>query len=356
LFLFGKSDRKIKFLKGGEQIKSLEKTLNNFLNKKLIYCDIGSGPRGAIEPWSSYRSLFHQIGFEADNERFDTLKARKSENETILNYAIYSENKKVNFNLAKNVEAYSILPPNMEFHSKFPEADRCEQTKVVPLQAVTLDSLYQKKIICSPDFAKIIVNGAEMDVLIGGRKALGHVLGIQIAIEFEPFWKGESTFPEIDFIIRKDLGLEIQDIRKYHFKYREGVGYGGKKGKLAFCDALYFRSPEGVLDICRDESKEKAYNSIVMACVMSMVYGYADYPLHLLNLPDVKNYLSDHDINELLVIIKEHFKELSLPSFPGKGKLAEVIAVLNSLFTSYNGWKLKEHTHLGLKKKFSVFY
>ena len=54
------------------------------------------------------------------------------------------------------------------------------------INTTTLDNLYHSSIIRELDFLKLDVQGAELDILQGGRDIINdNVLGIQIEVEFK---------------------------------------------------------------------------------------------------------------------------------------------------------------------------
>ena len=259
--------------------------LKSLQNKKLHYVDIGAGSPGAKEPWLSYRPLIKTISFEADRERVRALAAKDNPDETVIHAALYSCETEKMLRITHQPSAISMLQPNMELRNKFPESGYYEIFKEIPIACKTLDSFN-----LDTDFVKIIVNGVEDHVLKGGKKTLEQAVGLQIAVEFDTLFQGESLFCKINELVNS-LGLQLQDIEKHYMKYTEGVGYGHPKGRLVFGDVLYFRPPEQVVEMSEDK--------IIAAIIMGAIYGYSDYPLRIARM---KGWL------KVERIIKRHFK------------------------------------------------
>jgi hypothetical protein len=205
------------------------------------------------------------------------------------------------------------------------------------------------------DFIKIDVQGAELDILKGGETFLReHILGIEIEVEFQSLYKGQSLFSGADIYIRDSLGLQIWDIRKTYWKYEVGINVGSAKGQLIFGDALYFRSPSEILSLCSHFDKKEASNKILMACLMGIIYGYLDYSLCLLNQSSIGEYL-DKDVIEGWKILVLHYGRRLKYTGKGAGKLADILNILYRICQpTHEGWASDGH-HLGTRKKYGVF-
>ena len=318
--------------------------LINLMPRKLIYCDVGAGALGARKPWKTHRSLFKSINFEPTAERLSKLIRKTTSGDDVHACGIYSKRSDLDFHYCGNGSgtANSFLPVDIAFRNQFPQPEIFEQTHSKKMKVYALDNLP----IGDVDFCKIIVNGAEMDVLEGGLSTLNNIVGLEMASEFRPLWLGESRFSEIDIFIRKHFGLEIQDIERHYYKYNEGVGYGSSKGQLVYGTMLYFRPPADVVRM----GEEKA----IMAVVMGVVYGYADYALKILSLIPNTEPSSCFRLQKLEELVKHHFKGFTIPEFKGKGRIFEVLELLAWMFRPANGWKYQD-THRGNRKKYGVW-
>ena len=57
-----------------------------------------------------------------------------------------------------------------------------------------------------------------------------NIIGLQVEVEFKEIYNNQPLFAEVDLYIRKIFGLELFDIRKVYWKYKEGRGIGPNKG------------------------------------------------------------------------------------------------------------------------------
>lgn len=335
-------------------VKSCINRILPILPRNLIYCDVGAR-WGIGDPWKSFQVLLELLRFEPDQDEYEVLMKNKGAHDMIYQYALYKESKNVSLNLTKSRGCSSLYEPNHDFLKNYTDSKRFEVEDVVTVKATSLDALYQDMVFSNMDFIKIDVQGAELDILKGGESFLReHVVGIEIEVEFQPLYKGQPLFSDVDAYIRDSLELQIQDIRKTYWKYPVGVDVGAAKGQLIFGDALYFRSPYEILSWCTQFQKDEAANKILMACLMGIVYGYSDYSLCILNQSSIDDFL-DHDMIDIWKsLILQYGKRLR---YPGKG--THILAALFNYFYRicqpiHEGWASFGH-HLGTRKKFGVF-
>jgi len=335
-------------------MKSLINDISLLMPRKLMHCDVGAR-WGIDKPWQSFRSLIDLLSFEPDKEEYELLMKNKSPEDMIYQYALYKESKSASLNLTKSRGCSSIYKPNYDFLKNYADSKRFQIEDVVTVTTASLDSLYNGSVISNMDFIKIDVQGAELDILNGGKTFLReHILGIEIEVEFQPLYKEQPLFSDIDAYIRNSLKLQIQDIRKTYWKHPAGIGIGAVKGQLIFGDALYFRSPYEILSWCSHFDKREGSNKVLMACLMGIVYGYLDYSLCLLNQSSIKDYLDQDTIDSWRALIMHYGKGLKYNGM-GADQLAAIINILYRLFQpTHEGWASIGH-HLGTRKKFGVF-
>lgn len=335
-------------------MKSLMKNILPIMPRNLIHCDVGAR-WGIDKPWKSFRDLIDLLSFEPDKEEYESLMKNKDANDMIYQYALYKESKNISLNLTKSRGCSSLYKPNHDFLRNFPDLKRFEIEDVVTVTATSLDALYRDRVFSNMDFIKIDVQGAELHILKGGETFLrGHILGIEIEVEFQSLYKEQPLFPDVDIYIRDSLELQIQDLRKAYWKYPVGINVGAAKGQLIFGDALYFRSPYEILSWCSRFDKNEASNKILMACLMGIVYGYLDYSLCLLNQSSIGDFLDQDVIDSWKTLVLHYGKSLK---YTGKGadKLAAVFNILYRICQpTHEGWASNGH-HLGTRKKFGVF-
>jgi hypothetical protein len=91
-----------------------------------------------------------------------------------------------------------------------------------------------------PDYLKLDVEGAELQVLEGGERATRNTLVLDLEVEFAPLRAGQPLFAEVDTYLRGH-GWKLLGIRRVHWRRNAGLdprgtGFGGQ---LTQADALY---------------------------------------------------------------------------------------------------------------------
>lgn len=335
----------------------MKKTISKFSNhfdRNFILFDVGA--RGGIQqPWSFFDPLIEVTSFEPDETEYRQLTKKKTKGR-VFNYALYKKTQNISLNLTRQRGCSSIYEPNFDMLNNFHGSSDFEVEGTERVEAISLDELSRKEKISNIDFIKIDVQGAELDVLKGGKKLLNEqILGIELEVEFQKLYKDQPLFADIDVFIRNELELDLQDLKKYYWKYPEGVNYGSAKGKLIFGEALYFRTPDNVLKLCEKKPEQEAKEKLIMAIFMGIVYGYIDYPLTILSRSKTRKFFKKEQIIELENIIKSYGKGLR---YTGRfaPHFSEIFRLLYRLFQpTHEGWGSIGQP-LGTRKKMRTFY
>jgi FkbM family methyltransferase len=121
------------------------------------------------------------------------------------------------------------------------------------VQTVGLDELE----LGLADFLKVDVDGAEIDVLNGGRELLKSVLGVEVEVHFAAI-RTADAFADVDTLMRES-GFALYDLevtryaraalpssQLYDLRDSLGQPVAGptEDGQVMFGNALYFRDPE----------------------------------------------------------------------------------------------------------------
>lgn len=303
--------------------KTFARKLRALMPRPLELLDVGASG-GFEEPWLSFRELVQCVSYDGVPDSSDV-------EETIL----YKKSCPVELNITNSWGYTSLYKPNNNFTRDFPSASDLFVKETKHAEAKALDDLGVGRI----DFANIDVQGADLDVLIGGKESLKSLVGLQIEVEFQPLYQGQPMFSDVDKYVRENLKLELHDIYHYYWKYTAGQGFGPTKGKLICGDALYLKSPNDVV----------AYDDvglIFMACIVGCVYGYFDYVLAILE----KTYRH----RDLKKLVHDYSKSFRYRGFAHK-KLATLFHILHkTCHPDYKGYATVGHW-LGNRKRFGMF-
>ncbi|MGQ9837843.1 MAG: FkbM family methyltransferase [Cyanobacteriota bacterium] len=257
-------------------------------------CSIGAAIYEEDDFEKSWYSLGNKLtiwGFEPNPYQFQKLvqhyqELRPNYNVVYINKAVSRKSEPVILNITYFPACSSIYQPNdslcdrISLYSStnvgkeyFDKMSLLTQVvSKVQLQCTTLDDEIPEGTVI--DFLKIDVQGADLDVLIGGEKnILPNLLAIQIEIEFSPLYLDQPLFGDIDCYLRK-FGFSMLDFRTVRrlrsmtpvFKTKNR----GYSGQMLWGDAIYFRD---LISYPDSHPLKTEKNLLKLACVLSCLWG-----------------------------------------------------------------------------------
>jgi FkbM family methyltransferase len=303
----------------------------------LVLVDVGAS--GGLQPnWRRAQPHLRVIGFEPDQRALAALTSESPPSATYLGTGLYHERTSLDLFLTHDQTASSVLPPNLEFLNRFPEASRFKIVDTVRIDVDTLDHQLEEHDIHDVDFIKLDTQGSELSILRGSQSTLSEsVFGLEVEVEFQPMYQGQPLFAEVEQFLT-ERGFELFDIRPVHWKRTAGQGWGNPRGQLIFGDALFLRSISNVitaLDALPDARlRQHKTMKILAVCIL---YGYLDYALEL--LMTIPHAFTRQERAGIEAAIRRGQKLHSrLPNFLGRSRLAALLFRL---------WQVVEPTHHG---------
>ena len=220
-----------------------------FAEDPLIVVDVGA--RGGIESfWKVFGDDIRTIAFEPDPEECARLQAIAEKNVTYLPTALGAESGRRTLHVARFSAASSFYPNDKTWCARFDIGDSLAIKSRTEVRTTTLREALAGR---QPDFIKLDVEGAELDVLRGAD--LGAVLGLVSEVRFSKRMSGCPTFAELDAFCRT-AGFELYDLDLYRYTRRalpypylydycddagQPVPGPTVQGQPLIGDALYFR-------------------------------------------------------------------------------------------------------------------
>lgn len=325
--------------------------------KKINFMDVGA--RWGIG-WP-FNNLSHSelsiMLVEPDPEEailLETFYKKKHFEAKVFQTALWSRNENLVLNLTNSPGCSSVFTPNMSLLNRFPKSDRFSISKKIEIKTDTIDNLFSCDKIKEIDFLKIDVQGAELEILKGGKSFLkNNLIGIEIEVEFLEMYEGQPLFSEIDLFIRNELGLELWDLGKTYWKYNHrGRKRIPVKGKLAFGDALYFRPIEKITEWLTNFETEFAKGKIEVLIQTALLYGYVDYAYALLEDDKISQYFSNSEIKLINDKIQKTGLGINL-NFKGSGYFYLFFQTIANLFKPVEkDFATRSELQLGAKRKF----
>jgi FkbM family methyltransferase len=249
------------------------------IDNKNPFVLIDAGAAGGVQKkWLALEPHLRVIGFEPDVRSFAELD--NSDPRVIyINAGLGRKKETRTLYLTRNPTASSTFPPNKEFFQRFPMAERVDVEHEVEIPIESMDEALRTKFgtAASVDFVKLDVHGIELDIIQGAREAIsGAILGFEIEVCMQPLFTGGATFCDIHTALTEDA-YELFDLRPSYWKRNLANKISQIKGQIAYCDALYFRSPEGVRDLVGAMPDCNAARAKVLHAISAfLVFGYGD--------------------------------------------------------------------------------
>lgn len=161
-----------------------------------------------------------------------------------------------NLYLTKEPACSSLHPPIQFLAEKYPALDCISLQKVVTAPVTTLDSWAHENHLQAIDYIKIDTQGSELEILKGGESVINTTRCIDIEVEFNPIYEGQTLFGETDTYLRSkgfvlwrlsnlvhySLGGELTPMPEKNSVYfdanvrQEAEAFGGQ---LFWADARY---------------------------------------------------------------------------------------------------------------------
>ncbi|MBX3378023.1 MAG: FkbM family methyltransferase [Phycisphaeraceae bacterium] len=143
--------------------------------------------------------LARVVGFEPVIAECEKLNAKAGPNQRHLPYFVGDGSERT-FYLTNTAMTSSLYEPNTRLLSRFQALE--ELTRTVETSRVQTRRLDDMPEITNIDFIKIDVQGAELDVIRGGRARISGAVAVQAEVEFAPMYKDQPLFADVDRELR----------------------------------------------------------------------------------------------------------------------------------------------------------
>lgn len=265
--------------------------------KQFPFTVIDVGARGGIKKeWEALRPFLKYIAFEPDPEEYKSLTAKPPEDyqAVFYNTALWSSRSDLSLHITSNEGFSSVFAPDPDFLGHFDALNTRGYTvqKKVPMRADCLDNLLNASEKQSIDFIKIDVEGGASEVLKGAERTLadGVIMGLQVESEFNPKYRKQPLFHDVDRILRSHR-YELFAVETCCWKRKAGLKTGGTQGQLIHGDSSYFLSPDVFFEKISNFDGEKKISKAVKFIALLCLYGIYDLAFEILADADAKGIL-----------------------------------------------------------------
>ncbi len=187
----------------------------------------------------------------------------------------------------------SLLEHDAAIGAQFGKPAMFTLERIIDVETTTLDEALDRFTIPLPDYLKLDIEGAELEVLRSSPRALASTLVLKTEVAFIPMRRNQPLATDVDVFLR-GCGFRLVDlVAPAHWRRNsyvahpqlatEGIPYS--RGQIAHGDFLYFKDPDAIP--CDDVPR------CIRAAVLSMAYGFFDYGWALIARPEVARHLRD---------------------------------------------------------------
>jgi FkbM family methyltransferase len=274
-------------------IKVNKKFFSNYKNK-IVYIDIG-GSSISNNYLIKHCNFLKYVIFEPDKRV--TKNYQNLKNLDIYDFGLWSRDTIKDFNLYKNQISSSFYKVNWNQLKSYVVSNTnqpYELKKKIPTKLNKLDiiSKYYQYI----DFLKIDAEGAEIEILKGGKKVLKKVIGIQIEIQnIERYLKSAMSYDVIKYLNKKNY--EIFIINKENWSRLNNFCNINSNFQCVWSDYVFFLNIETVIKNIKEIKNQNQKILYVKKIIFFML---------LYNLHDSAKYYLDEIFKEKLIDIKNY--------------------------------------------------
>ncbi len=197
--------------------------LRNLVHRAAGPCLFTMLEVGAL-PVEDHQEPFHKlldvfpgsriVAFEVDEDVCDDLNAVAKPGLKFYPVALGRTEETRKFYKTMHPMCSSLYPPNEKLLQCYFNMEVAMLDEVTSIDTMSLDTFLQRHEIGHVDFIKIDIQGAELDVFMGGRKALEQVVMIVSEVEFIPHYIGQPLYGDVarylaeqGFMLHKFLGI-----------------------------------------------------------------------------------------------------------------------------------------------------
>lgn len=220
------------------------------------------------------------LGFEPDQRAYDVLPKR--EDRVWVNAALADREGQAFLHVTRHQTNTSLLPPNRSIVERiYQNPSDFDIVSDVMVPCTTLDEASRASGL-RVTVLKADTQGTEFAILRGAERCLREsLLAVEVEVEFTQLYSGQHLFSAVDVFMR-DHGFMLFDLGNLLcHKWHRSSHIGGRKGQLLAADALYFRTPESLLNLTDSLSERRVL--LAQYWAVCAVYGYIDlaYEIYL---------------------------------------------------------------------------
>lgn len=204
------------------------------------------------------------IGFEAQADKAEE-RARRESNLTIYPFAV-GRGGPATFYETSFSEASSIYEPNIPLLSRFTNvSDLFSMVKTSKIETFRIDDIIPE---VEADLMTLDVQGAELDVLEGGKKVLSQASLIILEVSFIEMYKNQPLFADVERFMKENEFNLIDILSIHRYSHSNLIKSSRFNSVSAWGGAIYINKIENILNKGTDA---------IWKCVASLHYCFQKY-------------------------------------------------------------------------------
>ena len=238
-----------------------EPTLSGLLGEVgLKFVDIG-GRGSAFAPLVPLAPLADYFVSEPDQDEADRLTQQLPleapwRSVRVFAQAIASTGRDAPLFLTAKPGMSSLLEPDPRVAGRFYSHSTFKVVRTTRVPTVPLDDAASEYGFSDATFLKIDTQGTELDILQSGPRLVGgSLLGVHVESLFQPIYKGQSLFADVDTHLRRQ-GFVLFTLSRTSLRragYRESLY---SKRMISWAHCLYLREPDSLLAWDREHAHQ----------------------------------------------------------------------------------------------------
>ena len=248
---------------------------------EIRFVDVG-GRGSAVPQLRHFASVAHYYACEPDLQEAARLTTTLTDESpwrsvTVITEAIAARDGKAQLHLTASPGMSSLLPPDLEVAERFCLGHRFQVMSTTTVPTLTLDEAARRYRFRDACFLKLDTQGTELEILQSGPATVRSVVGIYVETNFQPFYKGQALFADVDAHLRGQgfslFGLDRTLLRRngYHPET-----YSRRLATWAHC--LYLREPHTLEARGQNEFRR----SVLRLLVLAIAFKHFDFASELL--------------------------------------------------------------------------
>ncbi len=264
---------------------------------KLV--DIGG--RGAafppIQPISSLADYYVSEPDAAEAARLRETLAGRSDwrSVTVLNEAMASRSGNACLWITEQPGMSSLLEPDPQVTKRFYLGPKFAVVGKATVPTSSLDAAAARYGFQDACFLKVDTQGTELDILQSGAAlCAGPLVGVHVETLFQPFYKGQSLFADVDQYLRGH-GFSLFSLSRTSLRRAGYRPASYSKRVIAWAHCLYLREPETLLVV---DAATQA-RQIPRLLVLALAFQFFDLAFELVELSRRLQLLPGADLDRL---------------------------------------------------------